>query len=142
LRWWYVGRSSRVAVALALAITPVALAILIGLLDADVPTMQEVNGPVVLLTESGRQAPGGASLPASTCTELQARSIVAQRLQSAPFPVLIPSERSMTRVADQMECRPGFHDGASPSKSSSIWVSSWRERVGSGAPNGRRPKQQ
>jgi hypothetical protein len=95
---------------------PGRAAVLIGLIDADVPAIQEVNGPVVLLEERAGQAPGGVSLPTFTCTELEARSIIAQRLQSASFLVFIPRERSMTRAPGRRNVARDSHDRSSPSK--------------------------
>jgi hypothetical protein len=99
----FVSRSFRVALVLTLAAMHVGLAALISF-DADVTAIQKVEAPVPLLEARAGQKIGHVS--ASTCSEPQARSMVARRLQYAPVIVDVPSEHAATRETGRSECRP------------------------------------
>jgi hypothetical protein len=103
LRWSYVGRSSRVALVLTLAAAVVAPVAVVDL-DTGTTAMPKVDGPLPLL--NGHADRERAYRPASACRELDARSIVAQRLRSAPFLVGIPPDRFLARGGERAECGP------------------------------------
>jgi hypothetical protein len=97
LRLSYVGRSSRIALVLTLAAALAALAAATDL-DAEVGAVPKVDGRVPLL--KARAGHG----PAARCSEPDVRSLVAQRLQSAPFLVRVPADRSIARGIEHTEC--------------------------------------
>ena len=101
MRRSYVGRTSRIASGLTLAAALIALAAAIDL-DAEVTAIPKVDGPVPLLEGPADQELGYR--PASDCSEPDARSMLVQRLQSAPFLVRIPADRAV--AYERTECRP------------------------------------
>lgn len=101
MRWSYVGWSSRVALMPTLAAALVAVGAVIDF-DAEVTAISKVDGPVPLLEGPADQELGYR--PASDCSEPDTRSMLVQRLQSAPFLVRIPADRAV--AYERTECRP------------------------------------